>query len=85
MAARKRFGLRHPRTTQERRANGKRSVLKFDEYEVRIRAKRTRLPTSYDDIWVTDVLWSWYDPNKICWKKKRKTKWKKVPNIGEEK
>ena len=32
--------FRRPRTTQERRINGKRNVLDFDEYQVRTRPSR---------------------------------------------
>lgn len=44
--------LRSPRTTQERRINGKRSQIAVDGYEVKIRAKRSQasLPEAWDDI-----------------------------------
>lgn len=57
------------RTTQERRANGRRCLLKIDEYVVKLRPSRnySNLPNSWDDI------------NRCCmrsWKKHRKTQYK---------
>lgn len=44
--------FRHPRSTQERRAVGRRGVIQHDEYRIFIRGKRrhSQLPDSYDDI-----------------------------------
>ena len=63
---------RRPKTTQERRANGKRNVLDFDEYEVRIRPSRNQsnLVEHWDDLQKSDG-------GARSWKKWRKTKWRK--------
>lgn len=55
--------IRNPKTTQERRAAGKRNKV--------ARAKRNmaNLPNSYDDFWVG---------HQRCWKKHRKTKYRTV-------
>lgn len=60
---------RHPRTTQERRANGNRDFIRFDDFKIKSRAKRNRknLPNSYDDIW---------HQSQKSWKKLRKTQYK---------
>lgn len=49
--------LRFPKTTQERRANGRRLFLYIDDYKIKIRAKRnfSNLPNCYDDIHRCDV------------------------------
>lgn len=62
-------GLRHMKTTQERRANGKRHFLEIDDYKIKIRPKRnaTNLPEAWDDYWI-DVPKSW--------KKHRRTQYK---------
>jgi hypothetical protein len=52
--------IRCPRTTQERRVNGKRSKWN------RGRRSAANLPTSYDDLWVR---------HERCWKSKRKTQY----------
>lgn len=63
--------LRHPRTTQERRANGKRDILDIDGYKIRLRGKRnlTNLPEAWDDIGRSD--WRHHS-----WKRHRKTQYK---------
>jgi len=62
-------GLRRMKTTQERRANGKRCFLHIDDYKVKIRPKRnmSNLPEAWDDYWI-------YVPK--CWKNHRKTQYK---------
>lgn len=67
--------MRHPRTTQESRANGKRGVLKFDEYHVRIRGKRStpNLPEAWDDI----IKCGYYNKH-TSWKKLRTTQYRVV-------
>lgn len=87
MSARKRGWFRHPRTTQELRANGRRGVLHFDEYSVFIRAKRSQknLPTNYDDLFVDDCIWEnyWYEKH-ICWKKyNRRNQYRTVEHGGK--
>ena len=78
MSAKRRGVLRHPRTTQECRANGRRNVLDFDEYRVFIRPARStkRLPNAWDDLWIHDAVWmeKWW-PHHICWKKLRKNQY----------
>lgn len=61
--------MRKPRTTQERRANGKRCYLLIDDYKVNIRASRnmSNLVEAWDDIWNT---------GQRSWKKYRKHQWK---------
>jgi len=53
-------GLRHMKTTQERRANGKRHFLHIDDYKVKIRPRRNaaNLSNAWDDYWI-DVPKSW--------------------------
>jgi len=65
--------LRYPRTTQERRANGKRQFLEVDGYRIRLRGKRSaaNLPTSYDDIFAVEI-WKRHR----CWKRLRLNQWK---------
>jgi hypothetical protein len=82
MSAKRRSCLRHPRTTQEMRANGRRGVLNLDEYRIYIRPSRTskRLPNSYDDLWIRDASWEDYVFDGVifhyvCWKTKRKTQY----------
>lgn len=62
---------RRPRTTQERRENGKRNVLYFDDYEVKIRASRnmSNLVEAWDDIGRSDM-------SHRTWKRYRKTQYK---------
>lgn len=64
---------RLPRTTQEIKASGHRSVLRFDDYVVRIRAKRSRpnLPTNRDDLWVW-FAWARHD----SWKMLRESQYR---------
>ena len=64
----KAFFLRHPKTTQEAR-----SVLDAEDEGVKIRPKRNRanLPNAYDDIVIGEA-----GKQNLCWKKKRKTKYK---------
>lgn len=72
--------MRHPRTTQERRANGKRDILYFDDFRVHIRARRnfSNLPNSRDDIIRGDYSCK-------SWKKHRKTQYKEVKmGIGQQ-
>ena len=63
--------LRNPRTTQERRINGKRSQITVDGYEVKIRAKRSQasLPEAWDDIPRKDL-------EHRTWKRHRKKQYK---------
>lgn len=70
--------LRRPRTTQERRANGKRSFLEIDGYKIKLRAKRNyrNLPNAWDDIVIHDFC-----RQHLCWKKLRKTRWKRIKKI----
>ena len=65
--------FRAPRTTQERRATGKRDSLHIDEYKVRIRARRnfTTLSSSWDDVFRGD----WKNRS---WKRHRKTQYKSI-------
>lgn len=67
--------MRHPRTTQERRVNGKRGVLRFDEYHVHIRGKRSmpNLPEAWDDV----VINGYYSQH-TSWKKLRRTQYRIV-------
>lgn len=61
--------MRKPRTTQERRVNGKRCYLLIDDYKVNIRASRnmSNLVEAWDDIWNT---------GQRSWKKHRKHQWR---------
>ena len=63
--------LRHMRTTQERRENGKRDFIVVEGYKVRIRAKRNQanLPCYWCDIFNR----SWEDRT---WKRHRRTQYK---------
>ena len=63
--------LRHPRTQQERRVNGKRNFIDYDEYKVRTRPKRNKanLPCHWDDL----LNHSWYDRS---WKRYRRKQYK---------
>lgn len=64
--------LRHPRTTQERRYNGKRGICYDDgEYVVKIRCKRSQpmLPSLWDDIIRQDGCHR-------TWKRHRNTQYK---------
>ena len=54
--------LRHPKTTQEIKWNEA-----HEKQEVKVRKKRMRLPTAWDDIW---------RKSQRSWKKHRKTQWK---------
>jgi hypothetical protein len=56
--------LRHPRTTQERRANSKGFR---HEYKVRARRNQKNLVEAWDDIW---------NRSQRSWKKHRKTQYK---------
>lgn len=69
--------LRRPKTTQERRANGKRNFLDWDEYRVPLRASRnfTNLVENRDDIFRAAL-------RDRSWKKYRKTQWKPLENNG---
>lgn len=72
MAARKRSCVRHPKTTQERRASQQRgNTLKIEDYKVETRACRNfrNLPNAYDDIFPP---WRKH----VSWKKCRKQQWK---------
>lgn len=64
---------RRPHTHQEIKASGHRSVLRFDDYIVRIRAKRSRpnLPTDRDDCWVW-FAWAKHD----SWKMLRESQYR---------
>lgn len=61
--------FRHPKTTQERRVNGKRNLLFVDDYTIKLRAKRnySRLPSNRDDIWFKSSR---------NWKRHRRTQYK---------
>jgi len=63
--------MRHPRTTQERRANGRRDRLNIEGCVIKLRPSRnmTNLTDTYDDPWRRD----W---NHRSWKRHRKTQWK---------
>lgn len=63
--------LRHPHTTQERRANGKRAFIFHDEYKVLIRPKRNlvNLVDCRDDLVRQDF-------KHRSWKRHRKTQYK---------
>ena len=71
---------RRPTTTQERRANGKRNYLCFDEYKVPLRASRnmSNLVEAWDDVTRSSI----YDRS---WKKFRKTQWKPKKDIFDGK
>lgn len=72
--------MRHPRTTQERRANGKRDTLHIDGYDVRLRGRRSfaNLPEARDDIIRGDY-------KRKSWKKHRKTQYKEIDmGIGKQ-
>ncbi len=62
---------RRPRTTQERRANGKGLFLDIDEYRIKLRGKRNipNLVDAWDDIMKS----TW---GHRSWKRHRKTQWK---------
>jgi hypothetical protein len=62
---------RRPKTTQERRENGKRNFIIWDEYKVSIRASRnmSNLVESRDDVMIGTF-------NHRCWKQFRKTQYK---------
>jgi hypothetical protein len=57
--------LRRPKTTQERRVNGKRTDRR--EYKIRARRNAANLPEAWDDIWAT---------TQRSWKKHRKKQYK---------
>ena len=63
--------FRRPRTTQERRVNGKRNYLDYDDYRVRTRPSRNfaNLVENRDDIL------RWGQKNR-SWKRYRKHQWK---------
>ena len=62
---------RRPRTTQERRANGKRHFLKVDDYKVKIRPRRNQ--ANLVEAW-DDLMHSYWGHR--SWKRHRKTQWK---------
>lgn len=74
---------RRPRTTQERRANGKRNCIEFDDgYKVKIRASRN----------MSNLVEAWDDVNRSSsedrsWKKFRKEQYKpkNLEELFEEK
>jgi hypothetical protein len=66
--------LRFPKTTQEKRANGKRcanGIEEYGDYKVRVRAKRSwkQLPDAWDDMFTRTTK---------CWKKFRKTQYRRI-------
>ena len=69
---------RHPKTTQERRINGKRNIINYDDYEVNVRPSRNfaNLVEYRDDIPKTNH----YDRS---WKRYRKTQYK-PRDVGEK-
>ena len=72
--------FRRPRTTQERRATGKKDILRIDAYGVRIRARRnsSNLPNTWDDVHRRDY-------RNRSWKRHRKTQYKEVNmDIGKQ-
>lgn len=71
--------LRNPRTTQERRANGKRSThIDVDGYKVKTRARRSQcnLPCTYCDIIRKDL-------DHRTWKRHRRTQYKVIEWVDE--
>ena len=70
--------LRIPRTTQERRANGKRSnYINVDGYKIKTRARRSQcnLPCHWDDLIRKDE-------DDRTWKRHRRTQYKVVEWVG---
>lgn len=66
-------GHRRPKTTQERRANGKRNFIYWGEYKVSLRASRntSNLVEAWDDVNRSCI-------NHDCWKQYRKTQYKVI-------
>jgi len=58
--------LRFPKTTQEKRANGKR-CSNNKEYKIRAKRSSRQLPDAYDDL---------FGHRDKCWKSRRKTQYK---------
>lgn len=69
--------MRHPRTTQERRANGKRNRLVIGDYVVKLRPSRNmiHLTDTYDDPWRRDGM-------NRSWKRHRKNQWRRITNMS---
>jgi len=69
MRSKKASWLRRPRTTNERRASPKRSVICDEGFVVKIRANRnfTNIPNAWDDITTS---------SERSWKSHRKTQYK---------
>ena len=62
---------RRPRTTQERRVNGKRHFLEIDGYKIKIRPRRNQ--ANLVEAW-DDLMHSYWGHR--SWKRHRKTQWK---------
>lgn len=62
---------RRPRTTQERRANGKRHFLEIDDHKIKIRPRRNQ--ANLVEAW-DDLMHSYWGHR--SWKRHRKTQWK---------
>lgn len=75
---------RHMRTTQERRANGKRNFLYFDDYKVKVRSKRNaaNLPEAWDDYWI-HVPKSWKNHRKTQYKTERQSVFFNMVEYGD--
>jgi hypothetical protein len=72
--------LRFPKTTQEKRANGKRcanGIEEYGDYKVKIRAKRSwkQLPDAWDDMFTHTTK---------CWKKFRKTRYRRIKDKSRD-
>lgn len=62
---------RKPRTTQERRANGKRGFLEINDYKIKLRPNRSM--SNLVEAW-DDLMFSYWGHR--SWKRHRKTQWK---------
>ena len=60
-----RVGLRHPKTTRERRQlKGLKHDLRDNDYDVSPRNRINRnIPTSYDDLWASSLKQNYYHKN----------------------
>ena len=72
---------RKPKTTQERKANGKRGFLIWDEYRVKLRGRRSShtLVDAWDDLMRSDI-------NHHSWERHRRTQYKcqNLRNMNQE-
>lgn len=71
---RRRNCRRSPHTHQEIKANGRRGMLKFDDYSVRIRCRN--LPDDRNDLWVS-FAFTKHD----SWKHIRRSQYRPVPVV----